>query len=239
MTEPLCFHLCEVSRWNYSHFWSDAKLQSARGDQDELQPIRKYEQDYDDSLASPFPWCNSSWSSKHDFIARFENIFLLSRLFWRIMCSECCVSHPQIALASLGFVLWLGDSSFDQTSALDILYLCIFVDHFYWEQIISFSRKCVIHLTSALLPTKLPLTHQMFAIRYTHRHTHMCTHKLVPLFRTAVRFINIKCWRSFTDKLSDNQDPILCVDLLLWIIKLCSHFMFSNLLVCTFYWSVK
>lgn len=80
------------------------------------------------------------------FMTHFKNVFLLSRLFWRIMCSESGVSHLQIALAFLGFVLWLGDSSFDQMSALDILYLCIFVDHFYWEQIISFSWKCVIHL---------------------------------------------------------------------------------------------
>lgn len=82
------------------------------------------------------------------------------------------------------FVLWLGVSSFDQTSPLGILYLC-FVDHFYWEQIISFSWKFVMGLRFFF--PKLPLTHQMCAIRCAH--THM---QISSLFRNAVRFINIK-----------------------------------------------
>lgn len=121
---------------------------SARWDQDVPQPIRKYEQDYDGSLTSPFPWCNSSVSSKPIFMACFKNVFLLSWPSGGSRAKKAAnvgISHPQIALASSIFVLWLGVSSFDQTSPLDILYLC-FVDHFYWEQIISFSWKFVMGL---------------------------------------------------------------------------------------------
>lgn len=121
---------------------------SARWDQDVPQPIRKYEQDYDGSLTSPFPWCNSSVGSKPIFMACFKNVFLLSWPSGGSRAKKAAnvgISHPQIALASSIFVLWLGVSSFDQTSPLDILYLC-FVDHFYWEQIISFSWKFVMGL---------------------------------------------------------------------------------------------
>lgn len=145
----------------------------------------------------------------------FQIVFLFSWNSGKIdakRAASVCISHPEIFLASLilclGVVLQRLIRVLCTTSRS-----CIFVDHFYWEQIISFSWKWgdLLWVHFLLRP---PLTHQLCAhitlpCTQTHIDAHECTHRDLFTFEKCSQVHKHKSWHPFIDMLLDTQRILL------------------------------
>lgn len=145
----------------------------------------------------------------------FKNISLFFLEMLEESMLTVCISHPEIFLASLilclGFVLERLIRTLCSTSCS-----CIFVDHFYWEQIISFSWKwgdlLWVHFfaeTPVNPPTVCTRNTSMHAD--THGHTQHTHTQICSLLKNAVRFINIKAG-FLSQTYSQTPREIYCVD---------------------------